>query len=85
MAGVVVAIASMVRYRRMVQRIDRGAELAGPSWLAIAISIGPGRHRIGPRNPSDRSSVIADAVTIKCRAWSVFIWCRRWGSNPHDQ
>jgi putative membrane protein len=40
MAGVLVAIASMVRYRRMVQRIDRGAELAGPSWLAIAISIG---------------------------------------------
>ena len=40
MAGVLVAIASMVRYRRMVQRIDRGAELAGPSWLAISISIG---------------------------------------------
>jgi uncharacterized membrane protein YidH (DUF202 family) len=40
MAGVTVAIASMIRYLRMVRRLDRGVELTGPSWLAIGISIG---------------------------------------------
>ena len=40
LAGVITAIASMIRYIRMVRRLDRGADLAGPSWLAIAISIG---------------------------------------------
>jgi putative membrane protein len=39
-AGVAVAIASMIRYVRMVRRLDSGADLTGPSWLAIAISIG---------------------------------------------
>src|SRR3954454_23847682 len=32
MAGVVVAIASMIRYVRMLQRLERGADLTGPSW-----------------------------------------------------
>ena len=40
LAGVITAIASMIRYIKMVQRLDRGAHLSGPSWLAIAISIG---------------------------------------------
>lgn len=40
LVGVVVAIASMLRYRRMLQRLDRGLDLTGASWLAIALSVG---------------------------------------------
>ena len=40
MAGVVVAIASMLRHLRLVQRLRRGEDVNNPSWLAIALSIG---------------------------------------------
>ena len=36
--GVVVTIASSVRYKRMLSRLDRGDDLREPSWLAIGVA-----------------------------------------------
>lgn len=39
MIGVIMTVASSVRYKRMIALLDRGDGLRDPSWLAIAVAV----------------------------------------------
>ena len=37
--GVLLTVAAVFRYVRLLRKLDRGEELRGPSWLAVAIGV----------------------------------------------